>query len=870
MPLSEYNRKRNFKRTPEPSDSSVPSPLTLHIDSGNAKKNVKAILEAKQLHFVVQKHHASHLHYDFRLELDGVLKSWAVPKGPSLDPNVKRLAMMVEDHPISYMTFEGKIPEGNYGAGDVIVWDIGLYHSTERVDPEQNRKLLKKGLMKGHIDFVLYGSKIKGLFSLIKIRGNKNAWLLIKQKDEFASKKDPTEDDSSVISTRRLATKTRKSHSNTRNDSDAELELLNDTSVHESAVRQKTDPMPHDISPMLATLTDKPFNKPGWVFEIKWDGYRAIAEVAQSNKGTVKRKIRLYSRKGNSFEKKYPEIVEALKSFGHDVVLDGEIIALKEGMPDFHSLQNHDETHAPLQYIIFDLLYADGRDLRNEPLTLRKKILKEIIPKHKFFLESEHFEESGIKFFEEVKKKGFEGMVAKDGTSSYIEGKRAHSWLKVKYFNEQEAIIIGYTEPRGSRKNLGALVLGAYDKGKLRYIGHSGGGFTSKELKDVCKLLSARETARSPIREKVPVNSPITWVDPRYVCQIKFSEWTPDGRMRHPIYAGLREDKDPKEVTIEKPEIPSEQVTAKDSQEITLLNHAVEKSHFTNEDKIFWPKEGYTKGDIIAYYEKMADTILPYLKDRPESLHRHPNGIDGKSFFQKDIKMKVPQYIETHEIWSKSNEADIQYLLCQNKETLLYLANLGCIELNPWNSRIEALDKPDYMIIDLDPGDNTFDELVEVAQVVHEVLEESCEESFVKTSGKTGLHVLVPLGAQYDYETIRNFSHLLVQIVHNRIPKLTSIERSPAKRKNKIYLDYLQNRRGQTIAAPYSLRPAPGATVSTPLEWKEVKKGLDPRKFTIKTIWKRLEKKGDLWKSLPRHKVDLAEAIKCLEKKGLK
>jgi bifunctional non-homologous end joining protein LigD len=327
--------------------------------------------------------------------------------------------------------------------------------------------------------------------------------------------------------------------------------------------------------------------------------------------------------------------------------------------------------------------------------------------------------------------------------------------------------------------------------------------------------------------------------------------------MRHPIFAGLRNDKDPNEVQVERSEVTHSKLR---------LIEKTDTPTFSHKNKIFWPKEKFTKGDVIDYYDRMSNFILPYLKDRPESLHRHPNGIEGNSFFHKDMTMKVPDFVETHNIWSESNGRDIHYLLCQNKETLLYLANLGCIELNPWSSRIQSLDNPDYMIIDLDPGDNTFDELVEVAQVVHKVLARACEHHYVKTSGKTGLHIIVPMGARHDYETIRNFSHLLVQIIHRKIPHLTSIERSPAKRRNKIYLDYLQNRRGQTIAAPYSLRPYPGATVSTPLEWREVKKGLDPGKFTIETIWKRLEKKGDLWAETLKKSVNLGESIECLRK----
>jgi len=605
---------------------------------------------------------------------------------------------------------------------------------------------------------------------------------------------------------------------------------------------------------MLATLVDMPFDRKGWFFEIKWDGYRAIAKVGR-RKGEAPPAVKIYSRNLLSFNEKFPPIVEALRALPRSAVLDGEIVAHKDGAPDFHALQNWEENCLPLSYVVFDLLSLDGKDLRSLPLRERKSLLKKFLPKHPALLYSEHVEGNGLRFFESIVKKNIEGMVAKDAESPYREGYRGGEWLKVKKWNEQEAIIIGFTEPRGSRKYLGALVLGAYENGTLRYIGHSGGGFTGKEIKEIYERLIKIRTAAAPVKEKVSVNAPITWVKPRYVCQVKFSEWTPDGRMRHPIYAGLRLDKAPKEVTRESPiAMPDQKNQDKNAPKLTNL------------DKIFWPKEKYTKGDVIAYYEKMADTILPYLKGRPESLHRHPNGIKGESFFQKDIRQAVPPFVATKEIWSESNKKKIHYLLCENKATLLYLANLGCIELNPWNSRIQALEKPDYMIIDLDPADNTFEQVIEVAKVVHQVLIDACEEHYIKTSGKTGLHVLVPLGAKYTYDEIKEFVKLLAQVVHQRIPDITSIERSPVKRKKKIYIDYLQNRKGQTIAAPYSLRPWPGATVSTPLLWSEVKRGLDPSAFTIETIWKRLDKVGDLMQPLLTSVIDLRESIRCLER----
>jgi bifunctional non-homologous end joining protein LigD len=756
-----------------------------------------------------------------------------------MDPEDKRLAMMVEDHPLSYGSFEGVIPEGQYGAGEVIVWDTGVYSSQESPDPEESRKKLKNGLHKGELKFVLLGEKLKGSFALIKMKGKEdNAWLLIKEKDQYAADKDVLEDTSSVLSQRRLSRDSKENYK------------------PEKKVRKKkrhTDAMPHDVKPMLAKLVDAPFDKKGWLYEIKWDGYRAIAEVE-------KRKVSLYSRNGNSFTKTYVPIVDALRSIKADCVLDGEIIATEDGAVSFSALQHYKEKKVPLQYAVFDVLYFNGEDLREKPLRERKELLRGIIPENGPIILSDHVADKGIAFFQKIKDQNIEGIIAKDGESPYREDTRSGEWLKIKALQEQEAIIVGYTKPRGSRKFLGALVLAVYENKKLVYVGHSGGGFSSTEITDIYGKLEKIKVAKPPLEEKVPVNSPITWVKPKYVCQLRFTEWTKDGRMRHPIYLGLRTDKSPKEVTKEtKAESPSKRSSGAQRQTEELV--------LTNKDKVFWPEEGYTKGDVIEYYEKIADLLLPYLKDRPQNLNRHPNGIKGKNFFQKNFEAKLPSFVETKEIWSDSNNENLRYILCQNKETLLYLANLGCIELNPWNSRISNLENPDYMILDFDPNGRDFDDLITVAKEVQSVLKLACEEFYLKTSGKSGLHIVLPIGARYSYDDVKNFAELIMRIVHTRLPEFTSLERSPKKRQGKIYLDYLQNRFGQTLACAYSLRPYPGATISTPLQWTELKKGFRPSKFTIKTIFKRLEDTGDLWKHVRESKgVKIPDAISCLEK----
>ena len=789
MKLGQYKRKRNFDKTPEP--------------AGHASKS-------NGLHFYIQKHAATQLHFDLRLELDGVLKSWAVPKGPPNDPSEKRLAIQVEDHPLEYGSFEGEIPKGNYGAGKVIVWDRGYYSSLETDDIQKSKKLLRQGFSDGEVKFMLHGNKLNGGYALIQLKNQEgNKWLFIKEKEKSFS-------------------------------------------FSKEARKHGKEIMPHDIKPMLAKRVDEPFDREGWIFEIKWDGYRAIAEV--SNK-----EVKLYSRTGNDLKKRFPTISEELETFKGEAVFDGEIVAFKNGKPDFHALQNYEEDKPPIQYVIFDLLYLNGVDQRSLPLSERKDNLMGLFKSSKHIIISDYVKDRGREYFNAVKKQKLEGIVAKDGSGSYLEGTRTTSWLKIKNVESQEAIIIGYTAPRASRKYFGALVLGTYQGSKLKYIGHSGGGFTEKELAEIYKKLNKIKQKTSPVIEKVPINSPITWVKPKYVCEINFAEWTPSGIMRQPIYLGMRDDKKPSEVKRE--EVLEVKKTKRNTN--ATMPDEVKISH---PDKIYWPKEGYTKKDLIDYYEKVADTMLPYLKDRPENLLRNPEGITKKGFFNKDINFAIPEFASAKKIQSESKGAKINYLLCQNKETLLFMANLGCIEINPWNSRIDNPDKPDYMIIDLDPGKRDLKDLIKVAREVNETLQLMCIKSYVKTSGKSGLHIFIPLAAEYSYNEIRPFTLMIAKLIHKRQPELTSIERHPEKRNGKIYLDYLQNRRGQTIAAAYSVRPVEGATVSTPLEWSEIKPGLDPKKFTIKTILLRIKKKGDLWKPVLGKGIDIQESLKCLER----
>ena len=640
--------------------------------------------------------------------------------------------------------------------------------------------------------------------------------------------------------------------------------------------------MPHEIKPMLAKVMEEAFDDKDWIFEVKLDGYRAIAEIENG-------KALLYSRNLISFNQKYPSIVDSLKKIEHNVVLDGEVVVTDaDGITNFQLLQQYElSSDINLSYFVFDLLFIDGFDIRHLPLVERKKYLKEILPKEGNIKYSDHIEEKGIDFFELTKQNQLEGIMAKKADSVYSSNSRSSNWLKIKLFKSQEAIICGFTDPRGSRKDFGALILGVYQKDKLVYIGHTGGGFNVAQLTKVKNQLVPLIKKESPFDVKIKTNEKVTWVEPKLVCEVSFAEWTGEGHLRQPIFTRMRIDKNPKEVIREdenkvgiknkkmkkekEPDVNAEKIAEPSKAENTKAKKDIEinsgghKLKITNLNKIYWPEEGYTKGDVIDYYQQIAPYILPYLKDRPESLNRHPSGITGENFFQKDMGHTLPEWILSQKVFSESNKKDINYLICQDKETLMYLNNLGCIEINPWHSRIQNLDFPDYTMIDLDPGENTFDEVIEVALVVKEILDKAGADAYIKTSGATGMHIFIPLGAKYDFDQSKNFANIIVELVHEILPNLTSLERSTKERRKQIYLDYLQNRTGQTIASVYSLRPKAGATVSTPLEWKEIKKGLHPSQFDIKNIFKRLEKKGDLFKNVLGKGVDME---KCLKKLG--
>jgi bifunctional non-homologous end joining protein LigD len=874
--VKKYTKKRKFDKTPEPQQS---------------KDNL-----VPGFTFYVQKHDASHLHYDFRLELEGVLKSWAIPKGPSLDPDEKRLALEVEDHPLDYGVFEGVIPEGNYGAGTVLLWDKGVFSyagSRKRSKVSENEFL--KAYDKGDIKLQLYGERLKGEFALVRIRekkGKKSAqWLLVKKKDQFAnSKKDILDQDTSVISERDL--------SEIEDDPKmSSVKLVKKAIKIEDYI--KSD-IPSSPEPMMAYWEKEIFSDQKWLYEIKFDGYRAVSTIdADGN-------IEIYSRNGKSFNKDFEPIYKDLAKLRPNIVVDGEIVVLdKNGRSSFSKIQQYKKKQeGELYYYIFDLLYCDGYDLTKAPLEDRKYLLQELLKESPETIRySEHVVGKGQYLYDKSKEQKWEGVIAKKMDSAYQYGKRSHSWLKIKNVLQQEVIIIGFTKPHGKRKYLGSLQLAVYDENnELISIGGVGTGFSEDTLESLYKKLKPLIQKDSPLEDDIETDREIQFVKPELVCEIKFQEWTNSNKVRQATFLGLRTDKSPKDVVKEEPkkstknnskrnsdsrdtaERPSGYIKKHKSENREIQKGIIDndgisssgkyekeveevKLSFTNLNKVFWPDEEIKKKDLINYYSKISDYILPYLKGRPQSLKRNPDGVKGKGFFQKNMPKSIPGWLKTEKIDSESKKESINYLICDDRATLLYMANWGCIEINPWFSRVNDLDKPTYGIIDLDPNETDFDKVITVALKVKEVLDIASIKGFPKTSGASGIHIYIPLNGQYGFEQSKSFIEILVRYVNYLDPENTSLERKPSKRKGKVYLDYLQNRRAQTVASPYCVRPEPNATVSTPLFWEELKVGkLSPSMFTISTIIKRLDKIGDIFRPVIHERTDIEKALSKLKK----
>ncbi len=813
MGLTEYSHKRDLTQSPEP------EPI---------------IENTGGMRFVVQRHRARRLHYDLRLEIGGVLKSWAIPKGPSLNPADRRLAIQTEDHPVKYLYFQGTIPKDSYGAGEMQIWDSGTFsvHATTG-DDNQAEQQWRDGIM--HLQF--NGTRMLGAYSFIRLKNTADStpssqWLLIKKKDQYAVE--------SIYDAEKLA-------------SLGELPSIS-----------------HFVPPMLADSGEKIFDDPQWLYELKWDGYRIVATI---DNGAV----HLYSRNGRNYNNNYPAIATALEAIPHDVILDGEVVMIDEtGRNNFAGLQNYSlKTPGELRYYIFDMLSLNGHSTLELSLVERKSLLLQLLtdlreipgPIHY----CEHVVGQGKKLYAQAMADKMEGVIAKKADSLYRPGMRSEQWLKIKAIATEEGIICGYTDSTTGGTPFGSLILGIYQDGRLRYIGNCGSGFSGREQHSLLQKFAQLVDTISPFDEPINLRGRTAhWVRPRLVCEVQFSEWTSNGRMRHPVYKGLRPDKNPGEIRLVSTVAKSKNNTANDEYTNQAATQSLEVNGITvpitNLDKIYWPESGFTKYALIDYYLHIAETILPYLRDRPQSLHRHPNGIEESGFFHKDQE-RLPDWIQTVEIYSESGSRQINYLLCQNEATLLYMANLGCIEINSWNSRTGYLDAPDYTVIDLDPSEkNNFEEVIEVAQTARALLDSAGIVALCKTSGSSGLHIYIPLGAQYSYQEGRDFARILCTLIQAELPNLTSLERPVKNRLGKIYLDYLQNRRGQTLAAPYCLRPRPHAPVSAPLTWSEVKSGLKINDFNITTMRSRLVEKGDLFDRVLGKGIDMIKALKALEK----
>ncbi|MCO4294637.1 DNA ligase D [Solitalea sp. MAHUQ-68] len=792
--LEKYYQKRDFSHTSEPKGGK---------ETG------------KKLTFVVQRHHASRLHYDFRLELDGVLKSWAIPKGPSLNPLDKRLAIMVEDHPLDYQRFEGEIPKGNYGAGNVLIWDKGYY---EPLLPSADvQKEIKRELHNGDLKIVLKGSKLKGEFALVKFQNaEENAWLLIKHKDKFAVNK----------------------AYNSEDEVPASIKKKKNVTSSSSTTKPKTKET-HKIGfqkPMLATSADAINEKDEWIYEPKLDGYRIISVIKNGE-------TELFSRNAQNYTVKYGQIADVLREVGHTAILDGEIVKLNaKGVVDFNALQNFNKKPTgKIYYYVFDLIYLNGHFLTELSLLQRKELLKTFIDQlNNPQIVFTPFAKS-LKELEKEMHISTEGYLAKQINSKYYLGKRSSEWLKIKNENDDEFLIAGYTEPQNKNDFIGALLLVEKKGNEITFRGKCGTGWNNEMAQEMRSLLQPLEVSIKPFKESFSNRTKIHYVNPQIMCTVKFTELTPEGRLRHPVLKDIRYDK------------------------METKTHAQDKTQkigsvtlkFTNLGKVYFPELNLSKGDVINYYDQVSDHILPHLKNRALSLNRHPNGIHGESFYQKDTPESSPAWLKTTPIYSESNDKQIDYLVCNNKASLLYMANLGCIEINPWLSKISKPDNPDYLVIDLDPENIDFKYVIDTALATNELCIQLGLKSFVKTSGSTGLHIFLHLGAKYSFDSSRIFAEWLANSIHQRIPSFTSIERSPQKRQKKVYIDFLQNRKGQTIAAPFSLRPKPEATVSWPLKWKQVNHKLKMNDYTIFNVPDLLKNYTDPWSELAKTSVNL-------------
>ena len=858
--LEEYRRKRRFDLTPEPSG-----------------KDVQATSENT---FVVQKHAARRLHYDFRLAINGTLKSWAVPKGPSLSSADKRLAVQTEDHPLEYGGFEGRIPEGSYGAGTVMVWDRGTFTVEGTLDA-------RKQLEREEIKFNLNGEKLRGSFVLVKLRHSEkgNEWLMMKHKDAAEdSAWNIEEHDGSVLTGRTLE------------EIKEELPPKRKASPIRAGELQgaRKCSMPSRVEPMLATLTDRPFSDPNWLFEIKWDGVRALARIENGA-------LTLRSRTGVDMDKRYPELASLPDVLAaRQTILDGEIVALDtRGHSDFELLQERMHVRAPSKnllsrvpvvYFVFDLLYCDGYDLRETPLLDRKQLLYRLLRTSEQFRYSDHQLEHGKELFGLAEQNGLEGIVAKRADSPYV-GDRSPYWVKLKITKTVDAVVGGWSAPRSAALPFGSLLLGLYQGKKLRFIGHVGSGFDTKKLKEVTSKLQEFAAPACPFDTVPETNERPSWVSPVLVARVKFSGWTQEHSLRHPVFLALREDARPMDCQLENEAAPAADPTAVRAPEFVgrVLNSKAQieaelfkgcsetvtieldgkRLRLSNLNKVYFPESGYTKRNLLSYYYRMADFILPFLGDRPLVLRRYPDGIKGQAFFQKDLREGIPEWFTTMLLDSEKRGEEIHYATANDRASLLFLTGLGCIDHNPWSSRYADLEHPDYFFFDLDPSEGTdFSVVVTIARVLHEKLEELRLVSFLKTSGATGIHLYIPVEPVYTYEQLRTFAEIVARTVTAEHSNLVTNERSVARRPaGRVLIDVQQNALGRPLAAPYAVRAFPQAPVSTPLLPRELRPGLRPASLNIKTVFARLKEKGDLWGDFWERRQRLENAIELLSRR---
>src|SRR5467141_1091564 len=891
--LEEYQRKRRFDRTPEPSGGEL-EPVGGKVQDAPSPAGRRTRLPKPKLPqlevrpgaehgdtFVVQKHRATRLHYDFRLAIDGTLKSWAVPKGPSQSHADKRLAVQTEDHPLDYANFEGKIPEGNYGAGTVMVWDRGTFHV------EGNLDALKQ-LEKGEIKFSLNGEKLRGSFVLVKLKQSEkgNEWLMIKHKDA-------AEDSSWNIDEHDRSALTGRTLEEIKEELPPKRPLIPIRPEELQGAHRSS--IPSKIEPMLATLSDRPFSDPNWLFEIKWDGVRAMARIENGD-------LTLLSRTGTDMTKRYPELSSLPNALAaREAILDGEIVALDaRGHGSFERLQERMHVRAPSEhlvaqipvvYFVFDLLYCDGYDLRKSSLIERKQLLNRVMHASERFRYSDHQLEMGKELFALAEQNGLEGILAKRTDSPYVSD-RSPYWVKLKSTKTVDAVVGGWTAARTPALPFGSLLLGLYQGKKLQFIGHVGSGFDEKKLTELSGRLQELAASACPFDAVPETNEKPSWVSPGLVARVKFSGWTDEHSLRHPVFLALREDARPSDCQFENevapavsapavvrsPEIVGRVLNIKAQIEAELFKGRAEtviielngkRLRLSNLNKVYFPESGYTKRNLLAYYYRIGEFILPFLRDRALVLRRYPDGIKGQAFFQKDLREGVPDWFKTVPVDSEHRGEVIQYATANDRASLLFLTGLGCIDHNPWSNRHADPDHPDYFFFDLDPSDGTeFSVVVTVARALHEKLEELRLAHFVKTSGATGIHIYIPVEPVYSYEQLRTFGEIIALTVTAEHPSLVTSERTVAKRPaGRVLIDVQQNAHGRPLAAAYSVRAFPQAPVSAPLLPRELRPSLRPEALNIKTVFARLKEKGDLWGDFWKRRQRLEQAIELLSER---